>query len=162
MAEDELITAEVISELLATEREYNKNLRALIENYLLPVKQHNMLKPEQIKAVFANAIELFNSNTAFLNHLERCTTIIEIANLFITWSENFSTVYSTFCGNYASAIKELAICTEDTWEYEQFNKLLKANKAKPELNSWTLDTFLIKPSNILFRSINPIILDFQI
>jgi hypothetical protein len=145
-AEAEVQLVRSFDELIETEAEYNRNLRTLVEVFVIPTQQRQLLRPEQLVAIFANAIELYNVESNFLAHLKECTTVDAIADLFIYWCTDIERVYSVFCGNYSKAIEILTSITGDTWEYEGFNALLTQAKAMKECNTWSLETFLIKPS----------------
>ncbi|XP_018010850.1 serine-rich adhesin for platelets isoform X3 [Hyalella azteca] len=140
------IRANVIKEIITTERDFVKHLRDVVEGYLKQARRRpDMFSTARISAIFGNMEELYAFQTRFLADLEGC---IDWDNLhtscvgeaFIKNSDKFE-IYSEYCNNHPFAVSEL----QELYQQEKYVHFFEACRLLQEMIDISLDGFLLTP-----------------
>lgn len=112
----ENVRANVINEIITTERDFVKHLQDVVEGYLQQARRRpDMFSDERIRAIFGNMEALFAFQTGFLKQLEACInwdSLYEscVGDAFVKNSAGFE-IYSEYCNNHPFAVSELQVTT---------------------------------------------------
>jgi len=135
---------EVIYEMIDTERDYVNDLSIIIELYIKPIRNNNILQKRDLNTLFSNVEQLYGVNQELLSLFEKRQKenpyVEEIGDIWLTMNE-YLKMYMLYCGNYAYAITRL----EDLKSSKSFTKFLNTQFHKKESRSLKLESFLIKP-----------------
>jgi hypothetical protein len=141
--------AAVLRELLQTEHAYVRDLRKLIGDYVLPLRQSKLLDEEQEAAVFLNAEGLLRVHAELLkgaaSGLAGRTSLGEMVSVVtkeLVAVLPFFKVYAAFCHRYPSALARLLALRQANPALEQ---ALAQREARPENRHTSLQSLLIKP-----------------
>ncbi|XP_017269579.1 uncharacterized protein arhgef4 isoform X2 [Kryptolebias marmoratus] len=116
----EQMRANVINEIMSTERDYIKHLKDICEGYIKQCrKRTDMFTEEQLRTIFGNIEEIYRFQRKFLKGLEKKFNkeqphLSEIGCCFLEHQTDFQ-IYSEYCNNHPNA------CI-------QISKLMKVNK----------------------------------
>ncbi|XP_076869562.1 spermatogenesis-associated protein 13 isoform X2 [Brachyhypopomus gauderio] len=108
----EQMRANVVQEIMSTERVYIKHLRDICEGYIRQCKKHpGMFTDTQLKTIFSNIEEIYKFQRTFLKDLEKKYNkenphLSEIGSCFLQQEEGFS-IYSEYCNTHPAACLEL-------------------------------------------------------
>uniref|UniRef100_A0A7M5X061 Uncharacterized protein n=2 Tax=Clytia hemisphaerica TaxID=252671 RepID=A0A7M5X061_9CNID len=150
-----------ILELRDTEKTYVKNLRILLERYLIPLKEENFLPKDEAELMVNNVREIFDFQSTFF---ERLKSIIRndsnfdeftetkqfqnilylIGETFLEFVEKFK-LYSTFCSCHSRAVKLLELNSNDA-----LRAFLIARNPKQQ-HTGTVESYLITPIQRILR-----------
>uniref|UniRef100_A0A3P9A4G0 Spermatogenesis associated 13 n=1 Tax=Esox lucius TaxID=8010 RepID=A0A3P9A4G0_ESOLU len=104
--------ANVVKEIMNTERIYIKHLRDICEGYIRQCHKHpGMFTELQLKTIFSNIEDIYKFQRQFLKYLEKKYNkdephLSEIGGCFLIQGEGFS-IYSEYCNNHPAACAEL-------------------------------------------------------
>ncbi|XP_053530853.1 uncharacterized protein spata13 isoform X2 [Ictalurus punctatus] len=104
--------ANVVQEIMNTERVYIKHLRDICEGYIRQCRKHpGMFTDAQLKTIFSNIEEIYKFQRKFLKDLEKNYDkenphLSEIGSCFLQQGEGFS-IYSEYCNTHPAACAEL-------------------------------------------------------
>ncbi|XP_061730483.1 rho guanine nucleotide exchange factor 4-like isoform X1 [Nerophis ophidion] len=116
----EQMRANVINEIMCTERDYIKHLEDICEGYIRQCrKRTDMFTEEQLQTIFGNVEEVYKFQKTFLTLLEKKLNkeqphLSELGCCFLEHKTHFQ-IYSEYCNNHPNACIQLSL-------------LLKANK----------------------------------
>ncbi|XP_060718324.1 spermatogenesis-associated protein 13 isoform X1 [Tachysurus vachellii] len=108
----EQMRANVVQEIMNTERVYIKHLRDICEGYIRQCRKHpGMFTDTQLKTIFSNIEEIYKFQRKFLKDLEKNYDkenphLSEIGSCFLQQGEGFS-IYSEYCNTHPAACTEL-------------------------------------------------------
>ena len=145
----------VITELLDTEKNYVKNLKILLERFLVPLKDEHFLNRDEAELLVNNVEEIYNFQTTFFENLKAIVKadkgfetysemnqfqniLYSIGETFLEYVEKFK-LYSTFCSCHSRAVKLL-----DVEANQPLQAFLLARNPKQQHHR-TLESFLIIP-----------------
>lgn len=138
--------ANVILELIKSERDFVKNLRDVTEGYLQPARRHpEIFTAERINTIFSNIEQLYEFQCKFLASLESCINwtdpaASEVGRCFLEHQNGFA-VYYYYCNNHPNAISELQeLCSE-----QKFVRFFEACRLLQNMIDISLDGFLLTP-----------------
>lgn len=140
------IRANVILELINSERDFVKHLKDVVEGYLSPARRHpEIFTGERINTIFSNIEQLYEFQKQFLASLENCINwndlaSSEVGNCFLEFENGFS-VYHYYCNNHPNAISEL----QDLYTKPRFVKFFEACRLVQNMIDISLDGFLLTP-----------------
>ncbi|KAF2354905.1 Pleckstrin domain [Trinorchestia longiramus] len=140
------IRANVIKEIITTERDFVKHLRDVVEGYLKQARRRpDMFSTARISAIFGNMEELFAFQTRFLADLEACIDweMLHkscVGEAFIKNSDKFE-IYSEYCNNHPFAVSEL----QELYQQEKYVHFFEACRLLQEMIDISLDGFLLTP-----------------
>lgn len=140
------VRANVILELINSERDFVKHLHDVVEGYLSPARRHpEIFTGERINTIFSNIEQLYEFQKKFLESLEGCInwddlSSSEVGNCFLTYENGFS-VYHYYCNNHPNAISEL----QDLYTKPRFVKFFEACRLMQNMIDISLDGFLLTP-----------------
>lgn len=138
-------TNEVFHELLETERSYVTNLRIIVEIFLKPLREQNILTKIQLSNIFSNVETIYQQvNTPLLEHLEQITSedrIAEIGEVFVEYASLFK-LYAVYCSNQPNIHKRVS---EFKKESDAFSEFLKNAQRIPDCRKLDIESFLITP-----------------
>ncbi|XP_018616559.2 spermatogenesis-associated protein 13 isoform X2 [Scleropages formosus] len=104
--------ANVVKEIMSTERIYMKHLKDICEGYIRQCRKHTaMFTPQQLNTIFSNIEDIYKFHRKFLKDLEKKYNksephLSEIGSCFLLQGEGFS-IYSEYCNNHPRATAEL-------------------------------------------------------
>ncbi|XP_017577621.1 spermatogenesis-associated protein 13 [Pygocentrus nattereri] len=104
--------ANVVQEIMNTERVYIKHLRDICEGYIRQCRKHpDMFTEAQLKTIFSNIEEIYKFQRKFLKDLEKKYNkenphLSEIGSCFLQQGDGFS-IYSEYCNTHPAACVEL-------------------------------------------------------
>ncbi|XP_026210806.1 pleckstrin homology domain-containing family G member 3 isoform X1 [Anabas testudineus] len=132
----------VVIELIETERMYVKDLRSIVEDYLVHIIDMSNLpiRPEQVCALFGNIEDIYVFNSELLQSLDVCENDpVAIAQCFVDKSEYFE-IYTQYCTNYPNSVAALTDCMRSKTLAKFFRDRQAALK-----RSLPLGSYLLKP-----------------
>lgn len=138
--------ANVILELIKSERDYLKNLKDVTEGYLFPARRHpDIFTIERINTIFSNIEQIYEFQKKFLSTLE--STVIwndpassQVGRCFLEHQNGFS-IYYYYCNNHTNAISEL----QDLYSQPRFVRFFEACRLLQNMIDISLDGFLLTP-----------------
>ncbi|GFR20603.1 hypothetical protein TNCT_535401 [Trichonephila clavata] len=142
----EQVRANIVQEIVATERDYVKHLKDVVEGYLKQVhRRPDMFSKERIETVFGNIKEIYAFQSKFLKELEDCLDkdsphLSQIGNCFLNHKEEFK-IYSQYCNNHPLAVSEL----QELYCDSQYIHFFEACRLLQEMIDISLDGFLLTP-----------------
>ncbi|XP_061569509.1 rho guanine nucleotide exchange factor 4-like isoform X2 [Cololabis saira] len=116
----EQMRANVLNEIMSTERDYIKHLKDICEGYIKQCrKRTDMFTEEQLRTIFGNIEDIYRFQRKFLKVLEKKFSKeephrSEIGCCFLEHQTDFQ-IYSEYCNNHPNACVQLS-------------KLMKVNK----------------------------------
>ncbi|XP_044283143.1 rho guanine nucleotide exchange factor 9 isoform X3 [Varanus komodoensis] len=114
--------ANVINEIMSTERHYIKHLKDICEGYLKQCrKRRDMFSDEQMKIIFGNIEDIYRFQMGFVRDLEKQYNkedphLSEIGPCFLEHQDGFW-IYSEYCNNHLDACMELSKLMKDGSDY---------------------------------------------
>ncbi|XP_035220329.1 serine-rich adhesin for platelets-like isoform X2 [Stegodyphus dumicola] len=142
----EQVRANIVQEIVATERDYVKHLKDVVEGYLKQVhRRPDMFSKERIETVFGNIKEIYNFQSQFLKQLEDrldkdSPHLSQIGDIFLNHKEEFK-MYSQYCNNHPLAVSEL----QELYCDSQYIHFFEACRLLQEMIDISLDGFLLTP-----------------
>lgn len=140
------IRANVVLELINSERDFVKHLKDVVEGYLYPARRHpEIFTGERINTIFSNIEQLYEFQRKFLESLERCIdwddlAQSEVGQCFLEYQSGFD-VYHHYCNNHPNATSEL----QDLYTKPRFVKFFEACRLLQNMIDISLDGFLLTP-----------------
>eukprot|EP01103_Thecamoeba_quadrilineata_P012927 TRINITY_DN3458_c0_g1_i1.p1 TRINITY_DN3458_c0_g1~~TRINITY_DN3458_c0_g1_i1.p1 ORF type:complete len:790 (+),score=163.65 TRINITY_DN3458_c0_g1_i1:19-2388(+) len=137
--------ANLIAELLATEKSYVSSLKLLVEKFSEPLNSimkkfpnNNLgVTTENLKQIFANIEAILEFNTTLLDQLEAEPS--QVGKIFQSWARA-QDLYKEYCSNYNVSITTLEQMKQNA-AFEKFIKQCENNAG----TGLTLSSFLIMP-----------------
>lgn len=142
----EQIRANIVLEIINTERDFVKNLKDVVDGYLKPCRDRSdMFDETRISTIFGNIEELCGFQQKFLNELEQCVnwenlSLSQIGDCFLNNEKDFR-VYCEFCKNHPLAINEL----QDLFTDHKFVVFFEGCRLLQNMIDISLDGFLLTP-----------------
>ncbi|XP_063660269.1 rho guanine nucleotide exchange factor 9 isoform X8 [Pan troglodytes] len=138
--------ANVINEIMSTERHYIKHLKDICEGYLKQCrKRRDMFSDEQLKVIFGNIEDIYRFQMGFVRDLEKQYNnddphLSEIGPCFLEHQDGFW-IYSEYCNNHLDACMELSKLMKDS-RYQHF---FEACRLLQQMIDIAIDGFLLTP-----------------
>ncbi|TST47705.1 Serine/threonine-protein kinase ATR [Bagarius yarrelli] len=129
----EQMRANVINEIMSTERDYIKHLKDICEGYIKQCrKRTDMFTDEQLRTIFGNIDELYRFQKKFLKALEKKYNkeqphLSEIGSCFLENQTDFQ-IYSEYCNNHPNACVQLSKLMKIKKDYRDVEAALNAMK----------------------------------
>lgn len=142
----EQVRANVVLEIVNTERDFVKNLKDVIDGYLKPCRdRQEMFSETRITTIFGNIEQLYEFQSKFMCELEKCIawenlSHSQIGNCFLNHEKAFS-VYADFCKNHHLAISEL----QDLYTDHKYVVFFEGCRLLQNMIDISLDGFLLTP-----------------
>lgn len=140
------VRANVVLELINSERDFVKHLKDVVEGYLYPARRHpEIFTGERISTIFSNIEQLYKFQRQFLDDLESCINwsdlaASEVGVCFLKYEKGFS-VYHFYCNNHPNASSEL----QELYTKARFVKFFEACRLLQNMIDISLDGFLLTP-----------------
>ena len=132
----------VCREVRETESAYIVDLQTVLEVYVRPAIEHQMLTLEDTQAIFANLEELSRCALVLLELMDlEGDKAGVLARAFIQVAPFFK-LYAFYCRNYERALTTLAACRKNTPGLSEF---LQQQASLPQCRGLQLESYLIKP-----------------
>lgn len=146
MLSNEQVRANVVREIINTERDFVKHLKDVIDGYLKPCRNRSdMFSESRISTIFSNIEQLYEFQNNFLNQLERAINWEHMSSSLIgdafLQNENGFIVYCEFCKNHPLAISEL----QDLYSDEKYVVFFEGCRLIQNMIDISLDGFLLTP-----------------
>ncbi|KAM9376556.1 rho guanine nucleotide exchange factor 9 isoform 2-T2 [Pholidichthys leucotaenia] len=138
--------ANVINEIMSTERHYIKHLKDICEGYLRQCKKRvDMFNDDQLKVIFGNIEDIYRFQMGFVRDLEKQYNteephLSEIGPCFLEHQDGFW-IYSEYCNNHLDACMELSKLMKDG-RYQHF---FEACRLLQQMIDIAIDGFLLTP-----------------
>ncbi|XP_026885830.2 rho guanine nucleotide exchange factor 9 isoform X1 [Electrophorus electricus] len=138
--------ANVINEIMSTERHYIKHLKDICEGYLKQCrKRRDMFNDDQLKVIFGNIEDIYRFQLGFVRDLEKQFNteephLSEIGPCFLEHQDGFW-IYSEYCNNHVDACMELTRLMRDG-RYQHF---FEACRLVQQMIDIAIDGFLLTP-----------------
>ncbi|XP_058653202.1 rho guanine nucleotide exchange factor 9b isoform X5 [Onychostoma macrolepis] len=138
--------ANVINEIMSTERHYIKHLKDICEGYLRQCRKRiDMFSDDQLKVIFGNIEDIYRFQMGFVRDLEKQYNIeephlSEIGPCFLEHQDGFW-IYSEYCNNHLDACMELSKLMKDG-RYQHF---FEACRLLQQMIDIAIDGFLLTP-----------------
>ncbi|XP_067327766.1 rho guanine nucleotide exchange factor 9 isoform X1 [Anolis sagrei] len=138
--------ANVINEIMSTERHYIKHLKDICEGYLKQCrKRRDMFSDDQLKIIFGNIEDIYRFQMGFVRDLEKQYNnedphLSEIGPCFLEHQDGFW-IYSEYCNNHLDACMELSKLMKDG-RYQHF---FEACRLLQQMIDIAIDGFLLTP-----------------
>ncbi|CAM4594138.1 unnamed protein product [Leuciscus chuanchicus] len=142
----EQMRANVINEIMSTERDYIKHLKDICEGYIKQCrKRTDMFTEEQLRTIFGNIDELYRFQKKFVKALEKKFNkdhphLSEIGSCFLEQQTNFQ-IYSEYCNNHPNACVQLSKLTK----IKKYVFFFEACRLLQKMIDISLDGFLLTP-----------------
>merc|ERR1712137_150218 len=135
-----------VQELYTSEQLYVSNLRSILEGFVNPLKQNQLVPPSTISGIFSNieTILRFHENHFFPEiekEIKSWTEVSVLGNLFFALSPCFK-LYTIYCSNYDKAI---ALVQEHKKENPQFAQFLADAQNNDLFHGSYITSMLILP-----------------
>ncbi|XP_057182511.1 rho guanine nucleotide exchange factor 9 isoform X3 [Triplophysa rosa] len=138
--------ANVINEIMSTERHYIKHLKDICEGYFRQCRKRvDMFNDDQLKVIFGNIECIYRFQVGFVRDLEKQYNIeephlSEIGPCFLEHQDGFW-IYSEYCNNHLDACMELSKLMKDG-RYQHF---FEACRLLQQMIDIAIDGFLLTP-----------------
>ncbi|XP_041930538.1 uncharacterized protein LOC121694435 isoform X4 [Alosa sapidissima] len=138
--------ANVINEIMSTERHYIKHLKDICEGYLRQCRKRiDMFNDDQLKVIFGNIEDIYRFQMGFVRDLEKQYNteephLSEIGPCFLEHQDGFW-IYSEYCNNHLDACMELSKLMKDG-RYQHF---FEACRLLQQMIDIAIDGFLLTP-----------------
>lgn len=138
--------ANVVQEIMDTERVYIKHLRDICEGYIRQCRKHTaMFSVAQLATIFGNIEDIYRFQRKFLKDLEKQYNkeephLSEIGSCFLQHQEGFA-IYSEYCNNHPGACAELA----GLMQQRRYRHFFEACRLLQQMIDIALDGFLLTP-----------------
>ncbi|XP_052006348.1 spermatogenesis-associated protein 13-like isoform X3 [Xyrauchen texanus] len=138
--------ANVINEIMSTERHYIKHLKDICEGYLRQCRKRiDMFNDDQLKVIFGNIEDIYRFQMGFVRDLEKQYNIeephlSEMGPCFLEHQDGFW-IYSEYCNNHLDACMELSKLMKDG-RYQHF---FEACRLLQQMIDIAIDGFLLTP-----------------
>ncbi|XP_073704339.1 uncharacterized protein arhgef4 isoform X2 [Garra rufa] len=142
----EQMRANVINEIMSTERDYIKHLKDICEGYIKQCrKRTDMFTEDQLRTIFGNIDELYRFQKKFLKALEKKFNkdhphLSEIGSCFLEHQTNFQ-IYSEYCNNHPNACVQLS----KLMKIKKYVFFFEACRLLQKMIDISLDGFLLTP-----------------
>ncbi|XP_037403592.1 uncharacterized protein arhgef4 isoform X2 [Pygocentrus nattereri] len=142
----EQMRANVINEIMSTERDYIKHLKDICEGYIKQCrKRTDMFTEEQLRTIFGNIDELYRFQKKFLKGLEKKFNkeqphLSEIGSCFLENQTEFQ-IYSEYCNNHPNACVQLS----KLMKIKKYVFFFEACRLLQKMIDISLDGFLLTP-----------------
>ncbi|KAM9775243.1 rho guanine nucleotide exchange factor 4 [Syngnathus typhle] len=142
----EQMRANVIKEIMSTERDYIKHLKDICEGYIKQCrKRTDMFSEEQLHTIFGNVEDIYKFQRKFLKMLEKKYNkeqphLSEIGCCFLEHQVHFQ-IYSEYCNNHPNACIQLSLLMKAS-KYVFF---FEACRLLQKMIDISLDGFLLTP-----------------
>lgn len=140
------LRANVVLELIHSERDFVKHLKDVVDGYLHRVRKHpEIFTGQRINTIFANIEQLYEFQREFLKDLEDCIVWDDLAesqvgHCFLKYQKGFS-VYHYYCNNHPNATSEL----QELYTKPIFRAFFEECRLKQNMIDISLDGFLLTP-----------------
>ncbi|XP_026516890.1 pleckstrin homology domain-containing family G member 3 isoform X3 [Terrapene carolina triunguis] len=114
----------VVLELVESERTYVRDLRSIVEDYLGKIidTEEELLRPEQVSALFGNIEDIYELNSELLQDLDSCdSNPVAVARCFVDRSQDFD-IYTQYCNNYPNSVAALTECMRNKHQAKFFRE----------------------------------------
>lgn len=138
----------VLLEIVNTERDYLNDLDLIVEMFVKPMTERQLLKPMEIATIFSNVQELIGINKEFLKLLENSRAEVGADMGAMRVAEDFSRMvepfkrYGRYFADQAFALSTLEKCQASVAPFGQFVQECMMN---PRARGLSFFAFLIKP-----------------
>eukprot|EP01103_Thecamoeba_quadrilineata_P008047 TRINITY_DN1783_c0_g2_i1.p1 TRINITY_DN1783_c0_g2~~TRINITY_DN1783_c0_g2_i1.p1 ORF type:complete len:439 (-),score=117.28 TRINITY_DN1783_c0_g2_i1:96-1412(-) len=138
---------QALSELISTEKDYVSDLHFIISNFLVPLREQEILNKTELKALFSTIEVIVKINSLLLvqltERLEKSDNIetVLLGDIFLKLAD-FLKVYTTYIGDQEGCISTFQTCKTSN---KQFGTFLKELGRNPECRGLDMVSFLIKP-----------------
>ncbi|XP_048867224.1 spermatogenesis-associated protein 13 [Brienomyrus brachyistius] len=138
--------ANVVKEIMSTERIYLKHLKDICEGYVRQCRKHAaMFSPQQLVTIFSNIEDIYRFHRKFLKELEKKYNPVqphlsEIGSCFLLQGEGFS-IYSEYCNNHPRASSEL----HRLMSLSRYRHFFEACRLLQQMIDISLGGFLLTP-----------------
>ncbi|XP_057190118.1 rho guanine nucleotide exchange factor 4 isoform X6 [Triplophysa rosa] len=142
----EQMRANVINEIMSTERDYIKHLKDIFEGYIKQCRRRtDMFTEEQLRTIFGNIDELYRFQKKFVKALEKKFNkdqphLSEIGSCFLEHQTNFQ-IYSEYCNNHPNACVQLS----KLMKIKKYVFFFEACRLLQKMIDISLDGFLLTP-----------------
>ncbi|XP_064194703.1 uncharacterized protein arhgef4 isoform X3 [Anguilla rostrata] len=142
----EQMRANVINEIMSTERDYIKHLKDICEGYIKQCrKRTDMFTEEQLRTIFGNIEEIYRFQKKFLKALEKKFNkeqphTSEIGSCFLEHQTDFQ-IYSEYCNNHPNACLQLC----KLMKVNKYVVFFEACRLLQKMIDISLDGFLLTP-----------------
>ncbi|XP_062843376.1 serine-rich adhesin for platelets isoform X2 [Trichomycterus rosablanca] len=142
----EQMRANVINEIMSTERDYIKHLKDICEGYIKQCRKRvDMFNEEQLRTIFSNIDELYRFQKKFLKALEKKHNreqphLSEIGSCFLEHQTEFQ-IYSEYCNNHPNACVQLS----RLMKVKKYVFFFEACRLLQKMIDISLDGFLLTP-----------------
>eukprot|EP01129_Flabellula_baltica_P004052 TRINITY_DN1383_c0_g1_i3.p1 TRINITY_DN1383_c0_g1~~TRINITY_DN1383_c0_g1_i3.p1 ORF type:complete len:305 (-),score=50.50 TRINITY_DN1383_c0_g1_i3:728-1615(-) len=143
----------IVKELVTTEWQYVRDLQSVINIFLRPVREENILSDMDILGIFSN-IEIIQSiNKELYSSLQQrfvntqksedqaSMGRVEIGDVFLSLAD-YLKMYTTYVNNHASSLEKHVLCRKKISAYDKF---ITAAEAREECTGLQFKDFIIKP-----------------
>lgn len=143
---NEQVRANVVMEIVNTERDFVRHLKDVVEGYLKQVRgRPDMFSEERRATIFGNIEQLYAFQSHFLACLEAAIKwdqphLSEIGSVFIEHKEEFR-IYSEYCNNHPLAVSEL----QEVYADSRYVHFFEACRLLQDMIDISLDGFLLTP-----------------
>ena len=110
-------------DLIRTEKQYLRTIDQMIEMYVIPLRQSDLIAPYECAAIFSNLESISEVHKEFLEKIQkldgRFPFITGIGRVFLDLSSILK-AYSVFVGNFKNAINEIERLQSDNPKFQSF------------------------------------------
>ncbi|KAM9471111.1 rho guanine nucleotide exchange factor 9b isoform 3-T3 [Clarias gariepinus] len=138
--------ANVINEIMSTERHYIKHLKDICEGYLRQCRKRiDMFNEDQVKVIFGNIEDIYRFQMGFVRDLEKQYNteephLSEIGPCFLEHQDGFW-IYSEYCNNHLDACMELS----KLMKHGRYQHFFEACRLLQQMIDIAIDGFLLTP-----------------
>ncbi|XP_073686544.1 spermatogenesis-associated protein 13 [Garra rufa] len=138
--------ANVVKEIMDTERVYIKHLKDICEGYIRQCRKHpGMFTDAQLKTIFSNIEDIYRFQRTFLKDLEKKYSpenphLSEIGSCFLQQEDGFA-IYSEYCNTHPVACAEL----QRLMKQSRYKHFFEACRLLQQMIDISIAGFLLTP-----------------
>ncbi|KAJ3392471.1 Myosin 10A, isoform D [Lobulomyces angularis] len=144
LSSSEISRQEIMYELYVTEKEYIRDLRIIINVFLIEMEDRNIATEKETKIIFSNLGRLLPLHDILLDQLEKnriCGLFTNVGEIFLDM-KLMKLEYTYYCANYPESTEFIQ---EKKLSNGEFQLFLQFCQLKPECRNLELSAFLLKP-----------------
>eukprot|EP01117_Protostelium_nocturnum_P017290 TRINITY_DN7021_c0_g1_i1.p2 TRINITY_DN7021_c0_g1~~TRINITY_DN7021_c0_g1_i1.p2 ORF type:complete len:518 (+),score=134.82 TRINITY_DN7021_c0_g1_i1:268-1821(+) len=139
---------DIIKEIIKTEKSYVIELRILVNEFVIPTKDRNLLSEEDFRKLFANVGDLLEVNESLLKDIDRFPPEeINLGEVFVSKAPLFKR-YAIFCSKQSGGPSKLQ---EYIKKSPNFGSFVRDKERLPICRNQLLQDFLITPMQRMTR-----------
>eukprot|EP01105_Mastigella_eilhardi_P011852 TRINITY_DN2721_c0_g1_i2.p1 TRINITY_DN2721_c0_g1~~TRINITY_DN2721_c0_g1_i2.p1 ORF type:complete len:297 (-),score=94.30 TRINITY_DN2721_c0_g1_i2:74-964(-) len=138
----------IAEEMFSSENVHHNTMLLVLNEYLLPLRDADLLPEKKLKVIFQNVEEVEQVSGCLCAALGECTKSWSddsgVADCFTPLLQQLASAYTSYMENYDKAIRLMISCKEDKDKFAQFLEEVKRRPAV-DFQARDLESLLVTP-----------------